>query len=517
MSSDRNRIIAIFAGVAIVLGGGAFYYVKIFTPNEARGVAREEFKDWDEHWESVRFCLLGKERSAKASESLAIHEMVDQGWSAKTCTGPVGHLARGPGESSGISAIEEAWVDLDRSSSKLADAFSKHVAIGSSWKTDALPGAIDTMVAARAKLRDALGLDDDRKTTLSPLPQAELVPLDPKLEQLRSDPYKPTAGGAIYFGQQSGKEVQVTLRANFHAAIARVDNTTRGVPDPSWGASIEDGKLLVGLVIESGTIATPVATLPLPPLGKDEHPYAIAGVSVTGGTGVVVVGNEARLVVAREDTVGAWSVLPPIAIDHAIAEVDLDGRIAAVWSDPKHVPHVRVWRGDSLAAIDLQVKDEPAATSALCLTRDGVWLLGPETIYGFSAAAPVSAMSGGGDMLGCSADAAILGGDSGGYQICAGTECRQAMLADAQHLMAVTDLGGKLVGITSHAGVVGVWHEGAKEPTLYGLPEPVEIAMGRERPPMALTDGKVIDALATSSKGYVTIRVPATAPARASR
>lgn len=86
-------------------------------------------------------------------------------------------------------------------------------------------------------------------------------------------------------------------------------------------------------MIESGTIATPVATLPLPPLGKDEHPYAIAGVSVTGGTGVVVVGNEARLVVAREDTVGAWSVLPPIAIDHAIAEVDLDGRIAAVWSD----------------------------------------------------------------------------------------------------------------------------------------------------------------------------------------
>ena len=511
MSSDRNRIVAIFAGVALVLGGGAFYYVKIFTPNEARGVAREEFKAWDQRWQSVRSCLLGDERSAKASEALAIHEMADQSFTAKTCTGSVGRLARGPGESSGISAIEEAWVDLDRSSSKLADAFSHHVMTGSSWKSDALPGAIDTMVLARAKLRDALGLPDDRKTTLAPLPVAQLVRLDPKLTQIRTDPYKPTSLGAIYFGQQNGKEVQIVMRAGTPLAIARVDGTTRGVPDTSWGASVEDGKLLVGPVIESGTIAQPAATLELPALGKDERAYAIAAVSGTAaaGKGLVVVGNEGKLLVARQDGTGAWKLEPPIAITHATAELDLDGRVTGIWSDAKRVPHARMWQAGEPDQ-ELLIKDDPPDFSAVCLTRDKTWLAVPETIYGLSAAAPVSAMSGDGELIGCSADAAILGGRSGGYQVCTASDCHQAMLADAQHLISITDLGGKLVGVTSHGGVIGVWHEGAKEPVFYGLPEPVEIAMGRERPPMALTDGKVIDVLATVGTSYVTIRVPAT-------
>ena len=530
MSSDRNRVIAIFAGVAIVLGGGAFYYTKIFAPGEARDQAREEYKEWDARWLSLRSCLLGEERSAKVGESLAIHEMLDQGWTAKSCTSSIGKLARGPGESSGISKIEDAWVEVDRAGSKLAAAFGHHVATGSSWKEDALPGAIELMIAARANLRDALDLDDDRKTTLAALPQAELLALDPTLEKVRTDPYKTTAGGAIYFGKRAGKEVQVVLRAGQAPSITRVDGTQRSVPDPTWGAAIEDGKLLFGPVIESGTIATPSGTIALPPLLPGEQGYAVAGVSVAAQGGkaldpsalpsgsasrsahgaLVVVGNEARLLVAREDTAGAWALDPAIPVARAMAEVDLDGRVAAIWTDAKRVPHARIWQAGE-SDRELVIKQEPEGFSAICLTQTTVWLATPETVTGLSAGAPITAMTGGNELLGCSPDAAILAAGSGGYQICTAA-CRQAMVADTQHLMAVTDLDGKLVGVSSHGGVLGVWREGEKQPALYGLPEPVEIAMGRDHPPMALTNGKVLDVLATAAKGYVRIRVPISRP-----
>ena len=511
--SDRNRVIAIFAGVAVVLGGGAFYYTKIFAPGQARDQAREEFDAWDQHWRSLRSCLLGDERSGKLGEALAIHEMLDQTWTAKTCTGDVGRLARGPGESSGINAIEEAWVDLDRAASKLAGAFSHHVATGSSWKEDALPGSLETLLVARARLRDALGLDDDRKAALAPLPQAQLLRLDGKLTQIRTDPYKATALGAIYFGQREAKEVQLVMRAGQPVAIARVDRTTRATPDASWGATIEDGKLMIGPVIDSGTIAQPSGTLALPVLKPGEQAFAIAGASgvAAAGKGVVVVGNEGQLVVAREDPAGVWRLAPPIPVARATAEVDLDGRVVAIWTDAKRVPHARIWRYDQPDQ-DLQIKQDPEAFEALCLTRDRVWLTSPGVVYGLSTQPPIAVPTDG-DLVGCSADAAILGASNGAYQLCA-TECRQAMLADTAHLISITDVDGKLVGVTSHAGVIGVWHEGQPAPTLYGLPEPVELAMGRERPPMALTDGKVIDALATAGTGYVTIRVPAVSPAK---
>ena len=503
--SDRNRVIAIFAGVAVVLGGGAFYYTKIYAPGQARDQAREEYEEWDKGWQALRTCLLGSERSSKVSESLAIHEMTEPSWSAKSCTPLVGKLARGPGESSGITAIEEAWVNVDRSGSKLADAFAHHVATGSSWKEDALPGAMTTLETARQRLRSALDLPEDRQIKLGVLPQADIEILDSGLGQLRTDPYRATANGVIYFGKRVGKEVQVVLRANRRAAISIVDRTTRAVPDPTWGASIEDGKLLIGPVLDNGTIAAPTATLDLPKLKADEQGYAIAGVAGTPAAGLVLLGNESKLVVARSTSTG-FALDAPIPLTRATAEVDLDGRVAAIWSDAKRTPHARLWEPGKPDQ-DLQIKTDPEAFSALCLTRDRVWLTAPGVIYGLSAQAPISVATDG-ELVGCSADAAILAAGSGAYQVCA-AECRQAMIADTAHLVAITDVGGKLVGVTSHAGVIGVWHEGNKEPTLYGLREPLEIAMGRERPPMALTDGTVIDALATAEKGYVTIRVPA--------
>jgi hypothetical protein len=71
-------------------------------------------------------------------------------------------------------------------------------------------------------------------------------------------------------------------------------------------------------------------------------------------------------------------------------------------------------------------------------------------------------------------------------------------------------VGGKLLAVTSHGGVVAVWTEGAKRPAFYGLPEPVQIAQPTGATVLALTDGTNVEALATNAKGqFVTLRVTA--------
>lgn len=503
MSSDRNRVIAIFASVAVVIGGGAFYYVKIYSPGQAKAQAREEFTAWDIGFQSLRRCLLGHdERSSATSEALAIHEMQDQGWTAKSCTADVGRLSRGAGESSGIDAIEEAWTNVERSAGKLANAFSHHVMIGSSWKVDDLPATFDNLVLARAKLRDALGLDDDRKGGPAPLAKAETIGWD--VTGLRANVYKPSASGAIYFATWKGKNAQVTMLAGKPGAITVADGVTVGVPQQLAGAAVEDGKLLVGDLGPTGTVEGVVGTLELPKLDKGEQGYAVAGASLLDArTGVVVAGNEGKLVVARGDGT-AWKLDPPIPVIAATAEVDLDGRVVAIWSDGKHHPHARQWQAGK-PDVELLIKDEPSF-DGLCLTRDKVWLSSAETVYALTAGPAVS-MPAGGELLGCSAEAALLYNGAGGYQVCT-DQCRQAMVADAQHLMAATTVGGKLVGVTSHGGVVAVWREGAPSPAFYALPHPINLTLNNDRPPMALTDGKVIDVVADDEGKVVTIRVP---------
>lgn len=506
MSSDRNRVLAIFGAVAVVVGGGAFYFVKIYTPNQAKAAAREDVIAWDDRWKSLEVCLLGEAKSSVTSEALAIHEMQEQGWNAKQCAGAVGRLARGTGESSGIDAIEDAWGDVEKAARKLAGAFANHVMVGSSWKVDELPKSFDALAKARAGLRDAVGLDDDRKGGPPALPKAELHTL-PEVSELRAHMYKPSASGAIYFGTWKNKNVEVTMRAGKPGSITPADGVTVAVlqEQPLSGAAIEDGKLLIGDLGPTGTVEGVVGTLELPKLEKGEQAYAVAGASMLNArTGVVVAGNEGKLVVARGDGT-AWKLDPPIAIERATAEVDLDGRMVAIWSDPKHQPHARMWKA-AMPDVELLMKGNPTDYGALCLTRDKTWLTAEDTVFALTAG-PAVAIPATGELLGCSAEAALLYNGAGGYQVCT-DQCRQAMVADAQHLMAATTIAGKLVGVTSHGGVVAVWREGGKEPTFYALPHPINLTLNNDRPPMALTDGKVVDVLAEDEGVFSVIRVP---------
>jgi hypothetical protein len=203
--------------------------------------------------------------------------------------------------------------------------------------------------------------------------------------------------------------------------------------------------------------------------------------------------------------------------------IDVDGRAAIVWRDDKQshgrivtplvpVPATRSAEGEPMppapaSAIDLG--DNP--TGATCLTNDRAWVSTGTGVLAFGGGKPVVMRANPFFVLmGCTNDVAVLRAldPRKPFLICT-DDCRTVNVpTGAPELATATAVGGKLVAIASHGGVLGVWHEGGAV-EFFGLPEVAEPVMAQEWPAMAMTDGKVIDVLARGAKGFVVIRIPA--------
>ena len=107
----------------------------------------------------------------------------------------------------------------------------------------------------------------------------------------------------------------------------------------------------------------------------------------------------------------------------------------------------------------------------------------------------VSADSGPLTMIACVADGLLFRAEASPptYVLCDDT-CQDLHATGAPDMSAVVPIGGKLVAVASHGGVLAVWRDGA--PTFYGLPEAMRLVHQREWPLVALTDGKSLDVLA---------------------
>ena len=59
MSSERTRVVSIFAAVAVVAAAGGFYFFKVYQPAQVKKGAQDEVTRWEERFTAVRDCLLG--------------------------------------------------------------------------------------------------------------------------------------------------------------------------------------------------------------------------------------------------------------------------------------------------------------------------------------------------------------------------------------------------------------------------------------------------------------------------
>ncbi|MEP6862511.1 MAG: hypothetical protein ABJE66_17950 [Deltaproteobacteria bacterium] len=515
MSSERSRVVLIFAAVAAVAAGGGFYFFKVYQPAQDKQAAQEEVTRWETRFTAVRDCLLGqKPGSQKTSEALAIREMNPDPWNRGACTPLIGKLSRGDEPDTGNKDVEAAWVELDKAAGKAASAFATHIVSSTTLKQDPLPAALDELDAARTALRRAAGMPALEQAG-KPLRAATIVPVDDGDVTLKEIVVqtKPSAHGLIVFGKsRKDREVEIALHTGGAPKVAPATGVLRSVPDMSWGAVATADRVQVGTIDDKGVMQAP-----------SDQKVANAQIDAIVGTadnGVVVYNNEKLLVIGRvsrpasaaasgsgssTSTSTTWE--PAVPTTGMQTAIDVDGRAAIVWRDDKQSHGQIVNPLVPESAIDLG--DNP--TGATCLTNDRAWVSTGTGVLAFGGGKPVVMRANPFFVLmGCTNDAAVLRSldPRKPFLICT-DDCRTVNApAGAPELATATAVGGKLVAIASHGGVLGVWHEGGAV-EFFGLPEVAEPVMAQEWPAMAMTDGKVIDVLARGTKGFVVIRIPA--------
>jgi hypothetical protein len=148
------------------------------------------------------------------------------------------------------------------------------------------------------------------------------------------------------------------------------------------------------------------------------------------------------------------------------------------------------------------------------MTSDAIWVkLGPRAIsFANGTVGFIQSEMDVGDtrLQGCTPEAALLHrfDRPTAFEICTQVCRHVTMPPGAPSYATTTVVGGKLVAMAAHGGVLGVWHEGGP-PTFYSLAEMAQPVLAHEWPAMALTDGKVIDVIARGDKTFVLIRIPA--------
>lgn len=516
MSSERSRVVLIFAAVAAVAAGGGYYFFKVYQPAQTKKAAQEEITRWEERFTAVRDCLLGaKPGSQKTSEALAIREMTPDPWNRGACTPLIGKLSRGDEPDTGLKDVEAAWVELDKAATKAASAFATHIVSATTLKQDPLPAALDELDAARSSLRKAAGMPVLEQAG-KPLRAAQIVPVtdgDATLQEIDVQT-KPSAHGIIVFGKsRKDRDVEIALRTGTTPLVAAATGVLRSVPDNTWGAVAAPDRVQVGTIDDAGVMQTPSAQKV-----ANAQIDALIGARISG---VVVYNTDKQLVIGR---VGAdsqpgtlattWD--PPIAATGIQTAIDVDGRAAIVWRDDKHshgevlvpaAPGTPPTAAAPPAAIDLG--ENPLG--ATCLTNDRAWMSTGTGVLAFGGGKPLVMRANPFFVLmGCTNDSVVLRSldPKQPFLICT-DDCRTVNVpTGAPELATATAVGGKLVALASHGGVLGVWHEGGTV-EFFGLPEVADPVMAQEWPAMAMTDGKVIDVLARGAKGFVVIRIPA--------
>jgi hypothetical protein len=499
MSSERTRVILIFAVVAVIAGGAGFWFIKIYRPGQVRKDAQAEILGWETRWKAARDCLLGNApASSKTAEALAIRELSPDPWNREGCTPLIGKLTRGDAFDSGIADVEHAWAELDSAATKAAAAFATHIT-SRELPDDPLPAALDALDAARAKLRAAADLPPPEQNG-KPLPLAQIVPIDDAgepIERIETDSI-PSAHGVVQYGRTPSHVVQITLTAGGAPKVARLGpGSRRGVPDGSWGAVPGETELHAGAFDVEGAMASPTTL-------KGAPSTAVLAALGTLADAVIVSADEKQLSVSHALAPGRT-----IKITNVGATTDVDGRAAVVWLAPDKKAHAQIVKpGADEPEVEL---GDMIGGAEMCLTRDRAWLTTVQ-ILAFGGDQPVfHGPVANGFLIGCTADVAVTrdGGSPQRYTIC-GAECRQSKSPAGNRIATVAVIGGKLIAIAEHGGVLAMWREDGIQ-TYYALPEQARLVIAHEWPAMAMTDGKVIDVLAKGKKTFEIVRVPATA------
>ena len=505
--SEKSRVGLIFGAVALLAGGGLYYYFKIYAPKQTRGVAQKEIVAWEERLDKVRHCLLGdKPASAKAGEALAVRELAPDPWDRGACTGLIGKLSRGIAEDSGIMKVEHAWMTVDRAASHVANAFATHVDPGGETadkrgKDSPLPGALDELDDARAQLREAAGMEPAPATGPAALPAAEMIALKEGTDTVSTliAWTLPSSGGALAFGSVKGKgEVQLTLAPGAAPKVAKLPAAAvRAVPDGTWGAAGLREEVAIGTVDAAGAFGQ-MTHLPVE-LGAR---VLIAVGSFTDG--LVAYATSNGLVLARAHG-AAFVAEKRVDVGRIASAIDPGGRGLVAWEappGPKGDPESGPTRGfiATTGAAPTIVELGSGAPSSACLSATRGWVAVQDQLVGFDGKTATPHVLPEHELLGCTMDGALMHKYASAHFVVCNDTCREAEIASLRPTNVATIAGGKVIAIRTRGRVIGVWSEGVA-PRFFATEKSVT-------PTLAYSDGKVVDVLGETEDAAVVVRIP---------
>lgn len=492
--SDRTKIAAIFGVAALALGGGLYYFFRVYQPKQERGKAAVEVEAWEQRVMDAQRCLLGdKPASARPGEALAVRELSPDPWDRSACTKLVGKLSRGLAEDTGLMTVEHAWMTVDRAAGKVATAFAMHVSpeeeSPSKRGTSALADALDELAKARAELRAAAGMGEATPLGPTALPSLEIVPVKAGADRvsLLTGWLLPSAGGTIGYGRIKNQgEVQLTFQAGAAPKAQKLPaGALRAVPDGTWGAAGLSKEVAIGRIDERGAF-TDMTSFPVT--------FGAKVVIASGAfdNGIVVYASSNAVTIARAQQ-GPFAAEKPFEVGRIAFAIDPGGRSLVAWTEMTGDEIVRGFIAADGAPVRVQGLGQGDLTTGACLTRTHGWLRGYDQLVAFDDKAATPHALPEHELLGCSADAALLHRfDSTHYAVCSDA-CRGVDFPGTRASAVAAVAGGKVVAFAARGHVLGVYAEG-KPAVFYALEKPFT-------PTFAYASGTGVDVVGEDADG----------------
>ncbi len=500
--SEKSRIAVIFGAAVVLASGGLYYFFKVYQPEQERGAAAVEIEAWEQRLDQVRLCLLGPTpASSRSGEALAVRELAPDVWDRASCTKLIGKLSRGVADDTGMLKVEHAWMTVDRAAAKVASAFASHVdpsgdSTEKRGKGSPLPAALDELDVAHAELRLAAGMGPPKSAAAAALPEAELIELEDGRDPVASVSawLIPSAGGTLAFGSVKTKgEVQLTLVAGAAPKVNKLGpGSVRAVPDLAWGAAGLREEVAVGSIDERGAFGQMTSF----PVGFGARVVLAVG---SFASGLVAYGASNQLVIARSQG-AAFTADKPIEVGRMAFALDPVGRGLVAWS-PGTVDGgaLRGFIAKDGAPPKIVELGTGFATQA-CVTATKGWVGGGDQFVSFDDTGAVPHVLPEHELLGCSAEGALLHKyGSTHYAVC-GDTCRVADLSGLRPTSIAAVAGGRVYAIRTRGHVIGVWTEG-KPPRFFATASAVT-------PTLAYANDKTIDVLGETDDAAVVLRLP---------
>ena len=509
-----KRLVLMFVGLALLLGGGIYYVFGVHSPKRDTRLASEEIERWEVRAAKVRTCLLGATpASPSAAEAMAIRDLSNNPPEFKKCTALISELSRGNAEDTGLKEVESEWRSINSAASGVANSFSHLFDPGTAAHERAivdLGDALDLLALRHRDLRNAAEMDPPASTAGPQLAKAELIPFGTKKRTKLTAWLRPSTGGMVVIVDNTGAMQQIVLVPGEAPKRAPARPGVRpSVTDGAWGMKAAKTQLAIGRLTSDGDIESENDSNIGEPVVDSQVLFAVGALDDGAIAYVVELENKTPLVsIGRTRRAGLVEAIGPLGFEGGTPQDAEDYSFAiappsrglVAWSAGGKL-RATIVRPNTPISIDkpgFKVTELGTGHAGqACLSATHGWVANGDRFISFDDNGATPHVLPGHELIGCDATSVLLRQAGHRYAVC-DNACRIVELAAGGD--AVPGLaGGAAIAVASRQHVIAVWREKA-EPRYFALPSAF-------KPKLVHGTAKVIDVIGEGEDGLAIARI----------